>query len=258
MAEAARQGFAASSTTGPTSNTGPTSPPAREMQAAARTAGLEYRHLPVDGAYQSPEADRGLRPLLQELPRPLLAFCRSGARSTRLYNAAQGALSGRSAATCRPGPRPPAIGVSLLSRPSARRLKSAGSPDGETLKFLLQTVARSSTRMNEMLGKLIMWLVLAAVLISAGNAIVRKAFNIGSNALLEIQWYLFSGGVHAGRGLRDAAQRPRAHRLHLVKLSKRTNAIIDAIGIVVFTIPLSIIMIDLGWPLFERAWTPAR
>jgi TRAP-type mannitol/chloroaromatic compound transport system permease small subunit len=39
------------------------------------------------------------------------------------------------------------------------------------------------------------------------------------------------------------------------KLSKRTNAIIDAIGIVIFTIPLSIIMIDLGWPLFQRAWT---
>jgi TRAP-type mannitol/chloroaromatic compound transport system permease small subunit len=38
------------------------------------------------------------------------------------------------------------------------------------------------------------------------------------------------------------------------KLSKRTNAIIDAIGIIVFTIPLSIIMIDLGWPLFMRAF----
>ena len=38
------------------------------------------------------------------------------------------------------------------------------------------------------------------------------------------------------------------------RLSAKTNAIIDAVGIVVFTIPLSIIMIDLGWPLFERAW----
>jgi TRAP-type mannitol/chloroaromatic compound transport system permease small subunit len=38
------------------------------------------------------------------------------------------------------------------------------------------------------------------------------------------------------------------------KLSKRTNAIIDSIGIVVFTIPLAIIMIDLGWPLFRQAW----
>jgi protein tyrosine phosphatase (PTP) superfamily phosphohydrolase (DUF442 family) len=52
-------------------------------------AGLEYRFLPVDGAYQSPEQIAAFAQLLQELPRPLLAFCRSGARSTRLFQAAQ-------------------------------------------------------------------------------------------------------------------------------------------------------------------------
>jgi len=122
------------------------------------------------------------------------------------------------------------------------------------VKFLLQ-ISRAIDALNERLGKLIMWLVLAAVLISAGNAIVRKAFNIGSNSLLEIQWYLFSGVFMLGVGyvmLRNAHV-----RIDFIssKLSKRTNAIIDAIGIVVFTIPLSIIMIDLGWPLFERAYT---
>ena len=45
---------------------------------------------------------------------------------------------------------------------------------------------------NERIGRLLSWLVLAAVLISAGNAILRKTFNIGSNAFLEIQWYLFA------------------------------------------------------------------
>lgn len=120
------------------------------------------------------------------------------------------------------------------------------------MKFLLQ-ISRAIDALNERLGKLIMWLVLAAVLISAGNAIVRKAFNVGSNSLLEIQWYLFSGVFMLGVGyvmLRNAHV-----RIDFIssKLSKRTNAIIDAIGIVVFTIPLSIIMIDLGWPLFERA-----
>ncbi|MBL8332382.1 MAG: TRAP transporter small permease subunit, partial [Rubrivivax sp.] len=92
------------------------------------------------------------------------------------------------------------------------------------------------------------------VLISAGNAIVRKAFNIGSNAFLEIQWYLFSGVFMLGVGyvmLRNAHV-----RIDFIssRLSARTNAIIDALGIVVFTIPLSLIMIDLGWPLFQRAW----
>lgn len=107
---------------------------------------------------------------------------------------------------------------------------------------------------NNWLGKLIMWLVLAAVLISAGNAIVRKAFNIGSNAFLEIQWYLFAAVFMLGVGY---VMMKNAHvRIDFIssKLSKRTNTIIDAIGIVVFTIPLSIIMIDLGWPLFRQAF----
>lgn len=107
---------------------------------------------------------------------------------------------------------------------------------------------------NHWLGKLVMWLVLAAVLISAGNAIVRKAFNLGSNAFLEIQWYLFAGVFMLGVGY---VMLKNGHvRIDFVssRLSKRTNAIIDAIGIVVFTIPLSIIMIDLGWPLFYRAY----
>jgi TRAP-type mannitol/chloroaromatic compound transport system permease small subunit len=107
---------------------------------------------------------------------------------------------------------------------------------------------------NHLLGRLIMWLVLAAVLISAGNAIVRKAFNIGSNAFLEIQWYLFAAVFMLGVGY---VMLKNAHvRIDFIssKLSRRTNAIIDAIGIVVFTIPLSIIMIDLGWPLFRQAF----
>ena len=108
---------------------------------------------------------------------------------------------------------------------------------------------------NELVGRFIRWLVLAAVLISAGNAIVRKAFNIGSNAYLEVQWYLFAGVFMLGVGY---VMLKNAHvRIDFVssKLSRRTNAIIDAVGIVVFTIPLSLIMIDLGWPLFRQAWT---
>lgn len=108
--------------------------------------------------------------------------------------------------------------------------------------------------LNEWIGKLIIWLVLASVVISAGNAILRKAFNIGSNASLEIQWYLFAAVFMLGVGY---VMLKNAHvRIDFIssRLSKRTNAIIDSIGIVIFTIPLSIIMIDLAWPLFYRAW----
>jgi len=109
-------------------------------------------------------------------------------------------------------------------------------------------------RVNELLGKLIGLLVLASVVISSGNAILRKAFDIGSNAWLEIQWYLFAGVFMLGVGY---VMLKNGHvRIDFIssKLSRRTNAIIDAIGIVIFTIPLAFIMIDLGWPLFYRAW----
>ena len=55
-------------------------------------------------------------------------------------------------------------------------------------------------KFSERIGGTVIWLVLAAVLISAGNAIVRKAFNTSSNALLEIQWYLFSTVFMLGAG----------------------------------------------------------
>ncbi len=104
------------------------------------------------------------------------------------------------------------------------------------------------------IGNFIRWLVLASVLISAGNAIVRKLFNTSSNSLLEVQWYLFAGVFMLGAGF--AFLRNAHVRIDFVsnKLSKRTNAIIDAVGIVVFVIPLCVILIDLSWPLFHTAW----
>ena len=70
------------------------------------------------------------------------------------------------------------------------------------MKFLLQ-LSRAIDALNEWLGTLIKWLVLAAVLISAGNAIVRKAFNVGSNSLLDL--VVFGRAVgHEGQGV-DAA-----------------------------------------------------
>lgn len=119
---------------------------------------------------------------------------------------------------------------------------------------LLLKLSRLIDALNEWVGKLVIWLILAAVLISAGNAIMRKAFNIGSNAYLEIQWYLFAAVFMLGVGyvfLRNAHV-----RIDFIasRLSKRTNAIIDAIGIVVFVIPLSVILINLSWPLFMNAY----
>lgn len=89
MAEAARQGFRSVINNRPDFEHGPGQPTHAAIEAAARAAGLEYRFLPVNGTYQSPDEIAAFARLLQELPRPILAFCRSGARSTRLYMAAQ-------------------------------------------------------------------------------------------------------------------------------------------------------------------------
>ena len=89
MAEAAAMGFKSVVNNRPDFEHGPDQPTSAAIQAAAEAAGLQYRHLPVAGGYQSPEEIAAFAGLLQTLPRPLLVFCRSGARSTRLFVQAQ-------------------------------------------------------------------------------------------------------------------------------------------------------------------------
>ena len=121
------------------------------------------------------------------------------------------------------------------------------------MKPLLQ-LSKLIDALNEGIGKLVMWLVLAAVVISASNAVMRKAFDVGSNAFLEIQWYLFAAVFMLGSGY--VFLRNGHVRIDFIssKLSKRTNTIIDILGILLFTIPLSVILITLSWPVFSRAW----
>jgi len=88
MAEAARSGFRSVVNNRPDFEGGPGQPTNAAMEAAARAAGLEYRFLPVQSGYQSPEEIAAFARLLDELPRPMLAFCRSGTRSAKLFRAA--------------------------------------------------------------------------------------------------------------------------------------------------------------------------
>lgn len=107
---------------------------------------------------------------------------------------------------------------------------------------------------SDLIGKVLFWFILAAVFISAGNAIVRKLFNMSSNALLEIQWYLFAAVFMLGAGY---AFLKNAHvRIDFISnhLSPKTRNWIDIVGILVFLGPLCVILIKLSWPLFENAW----
>jgi uncharacterized protein (TIGR01244 family) len=89
MALAAQAGFRSVVNNRPDFEGGPDQPTNAAMEAAAKAAGLEYVFLPVAGGYQSPEEIARFAELLNTLPRPILAFCRSGARSTKLYLQAQ-------------------------------------------------------------------------------------------------------------------------------------------------------------------------
>jgi len=90
MAELARLGFRSVINNRPDFEHGPDQPSSADIAQAAAAAGLTYRHLPVNGAYQSPEEIAAFAQLMAELPKPVLAFCRSGARSGRLYAQAMG------------------------------------------------------------------------------------------------------------------------------------------------------------------------
>jgi TRAP-type mannitol/chloroaromatic compound transport system permease small subunit len=114
--------------------------------------------------------------------------------------------------------------------------------------------SRSVDRLNTWMGRLAMVFILLTTLISAGNAITRKAFDMSSNALLEIQWYLFAGVFMLASGY--ALLRNAHVRIDFVsaRLSARTRNWIDVGGILLVLVPFCVLSMYLSWPLFTRAW----
>jgi uncharacterized protein (TIGR01244 family) len=90
MAWAAAQGFKSIVNNRPDFEGGPDQPTSAAMEAAAKAAGLAYAFLPVQPGMQTPEEIAQFGQLLADLPKPILAFCRSGTRSGKLYRAATG------------------------------------------------------------------------------------------------------------------------------------------------------------------------
>ena len=90
MAWAAQAGFKSVINNRPDFEGGPGQPTSAAMHAAALAAGLQYAFLPVAPAVQTPQEIARFAELLRELPKPVLAFCRSGARSGKLYHAVTG------------------------------------------------------------------------------------------------------------------------------------------------------------------------
>ena len=113
----------------------------------------------------------------------------------------------------------------------------------------LLKISRAIDWLNAQVGKVVIWLIFAATLISALNAVVRKVFNYSSNAYLEVQWYLFAWAflVAAGYTL--------LHREHVridvlnSRLPKKAQVWIDISGFAFFLTPLCLLVLWLGVPM---------
>lgn len=114
--------------------------------------------------------------------------------------------------------------------------------------------ARFVDRTNTLIGTSVRWLVLAAVLVSTGNAVLRHALGLSSNAWLELQWVLIAAVflLAAGYTLLHGAH-VRVDVLYS-RLSRRTQLWVDVFGTVFFLLPMALLIAWLAWPVFVTAF----
>ena len=118
----------------------------------------------------------------------------------------------------------------------------------------LLALARLIDALTERVGRLVIWLVLAATLISAGNALVRYTLGESSNAWLEIQWYLFGAMFLLAAGY---TLKHNGHvRIDILynRLGPRGQAWIDLVGGLLFLLPMAVLLTWLAWPMAHEAW----
>lgn len=119
----------------------------------------------------------------------------------------------------------------------------------------LLALSRVIDRINGVIGRNVSWLILVAVLISAGNASMRKAFDMSSNAWLELQWYLF-GTVFMLAAAYTLLQNEHI-RIDIVssRLRKRTRDWIDLFCHIFFLLPFAFLLVWLCWPWFWLSYS---
>jgi TRAP-type mannitol/chloroaromatic compound transport system permease small subunit len=122
---------------------------------------------------------------------------------------------------------------------------------------LLLKISRAIDWLNERVGRVVLWLVLAMVLVSSANAVSRYLFNASSNAFLELQWYLFALVFLLCAGY--TLLHNEHIRIDVVtgRFSARTRAWIDVFGTVCFLLPGSLYIMWRSWPIFMNAWVTA-
>jgi len=119
----------------------------------------------------------------------------------------------------------------------------------------LLTLARWIDALTERVGRLSIWLVLIATLISAGNALARYALGESSNAWLEIQWYLFGAMFLLAAGYTLKHNGHVRIDIFYNRFDTRGQAWIDLVGGLLFLLPMAVLLAWLAWPIFMDAWT---
>jgi TRAP-type mannitol/chloroaromatic compound transport system permease small subunit len=119
----------------------------------------------------------------------------------------------------------------------------------------LLALSRAIDALTERIGRLVIWLVLVATLVSAGNALARWALGTSSNAWLEIQWYLFGAVFLLAAGYTLKHNGHVRIDIFYGRLGARGRAVIDLIGGLFFLLPMAGLLAWLAWPMFMDAWT---
>jgi TRAP-type mannitol/chloroaromatic compound transport system permease small subunit len=119
----------------------------------------------------------------------------------------------------------------------------------------LLALARAIDALTERIGRLVIWLVLVATLISAGNALARWALGASSNAWLEIQWYLFGAVFLLAAGYTLKHNGHVRIDIFYGRLGVKGQALVDLIGGLLFLLPMAGLLAWLAWPMFIDAWT---
>ena len=118
----------------------------------------------------------------------------------------------------------------------------------------LLAFSRAVDWLNGLVGRYVIWLILASTVISGINAAVRKAFNTSSNAYLEVQWYLFAGAFLLAAGFTLLNGEHVKIDVIYHRLAKRTQMWIDVAGFIVFLTPMCIAVLAFGIPFFIKGW----
>ena len=121
------------------------------------------------------------------------------------------------------------------------------------MRLLLQFSALIDA-LNEKIGVICNWLVLLACVVSAGNAMVRYAYDTSSNAWLEVQWYMFAVIVMFGASYTLKRNEHVRVDLFYMTLSRRGQLWVDILGTLIFLLPTCAILAWLSWPFFMQSY----